>query len=93
GVATQTPDLLTGWTVLHPVRDGVPMQGELLFKNYHLPLLKEQKLFAKDGVARFNGNIKKLILSLDTDLKGEQIPEGKYNALMETDLRNQLNIQ
>lgn len=93
GVATQTPDLLTGWTVLHPVRDGVPMQGELLFKNYHLPLLKEQKLFAKNGVARFNGNTKKLILSLDTDLKGEQIPEGKYNALMETDLRNQLNIQ
>lgn len=32
-------------------------------------------------------------MSLDTDLKGEQIPEGKYNALMETDLRNQLNIQ
>lgn len=36
---------------------------------------------------------KNLFLSLDTDLKGEQIPEGKYNALIETDLRNQLNIQ
>lgn len=47
GVATQTPDLLTGWTVLHPVRDGVPMQGELLFKNYHLPLLKEQNYLLK----------------------------------------------
>ncbi|MBH2001088.1 MAG: translocation/assembly module TamB domain-containing protein [Moraxellaceae bacterium] len=93
GIATQTPDLLTGWAVLHPVRDHVPMQGELIFKNYHLPLLKEQKLFAKDGVARFNGDIQKLVLSLDTDLKGEQIPEGKYNVLMDTDLKNQLNIQ
>lgn len=93
GVATETPDLLTGWAVIHPVRDHVPMQGELIFKNYHLPLLKEQKLFAKDGVARFNGDIQKLVLSLDTDLKGEQIPEGKYNVLMDTDLKNQLNIQ
>ncbi|WAU74826.1 translocation/assembly module TamB domain-containing protein [Acinetobacter sp. TR11] len=93
GIATQTPDLLTGWAVIHPVRDHVPMQGELLFKNYHLPLLQEQKLFAKDGVARFSGDIQKLFLNLDTDLTGEQIPEGKYNALMETDLKNQLNIQ
>ncbi|NAR59970.1 translocation/assembly module TamB domain-containing protein [Acinetobacter haemolyticus] len=93
GVATLTPDLLTGWVVLHPVRDQVPMQGELFFRNYHLPILKEQKLFAKDGIARFKGNIEKLVLSLDTDLKGEQIPEGKYNALMETDLTDQLNIQ
>lgn len=93
GIATQTPDLLTGWAVIHPVRDHVPMQGELLFKNYHLPLLQEQKLFAKDGVARFSGDIRKLVLNLDTDLTGEQIPEGKYNALMETDLKNQLNIQ
>ena len=92
GIATRTPDLLTGWVVVHPVRDHVPMNGELFFKNYHLPLLKEQKLFAKDGVARFNGDIQKLLLTLDTDLKGEQIPEGKYNALMDTDLKNQLNI-
>lgn len=93
GIATQTPDMLTGWVVVHPVRDLVPMNGELLFKNYHLPLLKEQKLFAKDGVARFSGDVQKLVINLDTDLKGEQIPEGKYNALMDTDLKNQLNIR
>ena len=45
-VATTTPDLLTGWVVLHPVRHEVP-GGALLLKNYHLPLLVEQKLFAK----------------------------------------------
>lgn len=92
GVATTTPDLLTGWVVLHPVRDEVPMQGELLLKNYHLPLLVEQKLFAKNGVIKFQGDIKQLNLAVDTDLKGENLPEGQYNALMNTDLVHQLNI-
>lgn len=32
GVATTTPDLLTGWVVLHPVRHEVPMKGALLLK-------------------------------------------------------------
>ncbi|UUM26829.1 translocation/assembly module TamB domain-containing protein [Acinetobacter colistiniresistens] len=93
GVATLTPDLLTGWAVVHPVRDHVPMNGELFFKNYHLPLIKDQKLFAKDGIARFKGDIQKLVLTLDTDLKGEQVPEGQYTALMDTDLTHQLNIR
>ncbi|MCU4581518.1 translocation/assembly module TamB domain-containing protein [Acinetobacter gyllenbergii] len=93
GVATRTPDLLTGWAVVHPVREHVPMNGELFFKNYHLPLLKDQKLFAKDGIAKFNGDIQKLILTLNTDLKGEQVPEGQYTALMDTDLAHQLNIR
>ncbi|OBY75498.1 translocation/assembly module TamB domain-containing protein [Acinetobacter gyllenbergii] len=93
GVATRTPDLLTGWAVVHPVREHVPMNGELFFKNYHLPLLKDQKLFAKDGIAKFNGDIQKLILTLNTDLKGEQVPEGQYTALMDTDLTHQLNIR
>lgn len=92
GVATTTPDLLTGWVVLHPVRDEVPMQGQLLLKNYHLPLLVEQKLFAKNGVIKFQGDIKQLNLAVDTDLKGENLPEGQYNALMNTDLVHQLNI-
>ena len=42
GVATNTPDLLTGWAVVHPVRKHVPMFGELQFKEYHWPLLTEQ---------------------------------------------------
>ncbi|MGB9039448.1 MAG: hypothetical protein WCC23_13170, partial [Acinetobacter calcoaceticus] len=92
GVATTTPDLLTGWVVLHSVRDEVPMQGQLLLKNYHLPLLVEQKLFAKNGVIKFQGDIKQLNLAVDTDLKGENLPEGQYNALMNTDLVHQLNI-
>lgn len=93
GVATNTPDLLTGWVVVHPVRDHVPMFGELQFKNYHLPLLAEQKLFAKNGVAKFKGDVQSLALTLDTDLKGENIPEGQYTANMQTDLVNGLTIQ
>lgn len=92
GVATKTPDLLTGWAVIHPVRDHVPMFGELIFKNYHLPILNEQKLFAKDGVAKFKGDVQSLGITLDTDLKGENIPEGRYNSAMQTDLVNGLDI-
>ncbi|MFX6285175.1 hypothetical protein ABTF64_19765, partial [Acinetobacter baumannii] len=36
--------------------------------------------------------VKQLNLALDTDLKGENLPEGQYNALMNTDLVHQLNI-
>lgn len=92
GVATNTPDLLTGWVVVHPVRENVPMFGQLNFKNYHLPLMTEQKLFAKNGTAKFNGNVNKLNIDLYTDLKGENIPEGQYSSMMSTDLVNGLDI-
>ena len=92
GVATHTPDLLTGWAVLHPMRPHVPMNGALILKNYHLPILPEQKLLAKDGVAKFKGDINGLDLDLNTDLSGANIPQGQYTALAHTDLMNQLNI-
>ena len=92
GVATNTPDLLTGWVVLHPVRKHVPMFGELKFKNYHWPLLTEQKLYTKKGVAKFNGDIKRLNIDAITDLSGKNIPQGQYNGSMHTDLVHQLNI-
>ncbi len=38
------------------------------------------------------GDIQRLNLDLDTDLSGANIPEGKYTALMSTDLVNQLDI-
>ncbi|WP_218696404.1 translocation/assembly module TamB domain-containing protein [Acinetobacter harbinensis] len=92
GVATHTPDLLTGWAVVHPVRKHVPMFGELQFKEYHWPLLTEQKLFTQAGVAQFKGNIDRLDLDVVTDLSGKNIPQGQYNATMYTDLVHQLNI-
>ncbi|CAB1221324.1 translocation/assembly module TamB domain-containing protein [Acinetobacter bouvetii] len=92
GVATNTPDLLTGWVVVHPVRKHVPMNGELQFKKYHWPLLTEQKLFTKDGVAKFNGDIQRLNIDVATDLSGKNIPQGQYNGTMHTDLVHQLDI-
>ncbi|ANF81897.1 hypothetical protein A3K93_06625 [Acinetobacter sp. NCu2D-2] len=92
GVATNTPDLLTGWAVVHPMRKNVPMCGELKFKQYHWPFLTEQKLFSKNGVAGFKGNIERLDLNINTDISGKDIPEGQYSGLMYTDLVNQLNI-
>ena len=93
GIATNTPDLLMGWAIVNPMRPHVPMRGQLKFKNYHWPLLKEQKLFTKDGVGKFNGDINRLNLNIMTDLTGQNIPEGQYNAVMHTDLVHQLNIE
>ncbi|MDN5512384.1 translocation/assembly module TamB domain-containing protein [Acinetobacter sp.] len=92
GVATNTPDLLTGWIVLHPVRKHVPMFGELKLKKYHWPLLTEQKLYTKNGVAKFNGDIQRLNIDAITDLSGKNIPQGQYNGSMHTDLVHQLDI-
>ena len=92
GVATHTPDLLTGWAVVHPVRTHVPMNGALYFKNYHLPLLLDQELLSKDGIAKFKGDIQRLDLDINTDMSGKNIPQGQYTASMNTDLVNQLNI-
>lgn len=92
GVATNTPDLLTGWVVLHPVRKHVPMFGELKLKKYHWPLLTEQKLYTKNGVAKFNGDIQRLNIDAITDLSGKNIPQGQYNGSMHTDLVHQLDI-
>ncbi|WP_419820505.1 translocation/assembly module TamB domain-containing protein [Acinetobacter sp.] len=92
GVATKTPDLLTGWAVIHPMRHDVPMNGALVFKDYHWPLLQEQELLSKNGLAKFHGDVKGLNLDINTDISGKNIPQGQYTALAHTDLTNQLNI-
>ena len=92
GIATQTPDMLTGWAVVHPMRPNVPMNGALILKDYHLPFLLDQKLLAKSGIGKFQGDITKLNLEVQTDLSGQNIPQGQYTALAYTDLRHQLNI-
>ncbi|RLL31614.1 hypothetical protein D9K80_14775 [Acinetobacter cumulans] len=92
GVATNTPDLLTGWAVVRPMDHHVPMKGALKFKNYNWPLLTDFKLHSKKGVAEFQGNIDRLDLNVRTDLKGKDLPEGQYSAIMHTDLIHQLNI-
>ncbi|OTG88309.1 hypothetical protein B9T31_01980 [Acinetobacter sp. ANC 4558] len=93
GFATQTPDMLTGWGVIHPVRDGVPMNGALKLNQYHLPILPEQKLFAEKGEIRFIGNSHGLNFELKTDLRGKDIPKGEYTAVMHTDYIHQLDIK
>jgi translocation and assembly module TamB len=92
GIATKTPDLLTGWAVIHPMQHDVPMNGALIFKDYHWPLMVDQELLSKKGLAKFQGDVKGLNLELNTDISGKNIPQGQYTASAHTDLVNQLNI-
>ncbi len=93
GVETYTPDLLTGWIVLHPVRQGVPMFGQVKFKDYEWPLLLEQKLFTKNGLAKFQANTRGMDIQVQSDLSGKYIPRGQYQAQMHTDYVRQLDVQ
>lgn len=93
GFATQTPDLLSGWAIAHPMDTDVPLQGQLRLRDYHWPVVPEQKLLSKNGLIKINGNIKGLNIDVDTDLSGAQIPEGQYTGTLSTDLVEKLNIQ
>ncbi len=92
GLATRTPDLLTGWVVVRPLQPAVPMFGELKFNQYHWPIATAQKLYSQAGVAHFQGNIHQLNLGLALDVVGQNVPKGNYTAQMSTDLTNKLNI-
>lgn len=92
GVATKTPDLLTGWIIIQPMNANVPMQGKLLFKKYHLPFLRDEKLFIPQGEAQFKGNIDGFYIDLNSQLKTKHIPQGQYNIRMFTDFVNGLDI-
>lgn len=88
GVASQTPDLITGSVMIHPFSDYVPMEGKINWADFNVPILTEQKLYAEAGNLIVRGNVNGLELILDTALKTEKIPQGTYQAAMFTDFKN-----
>ncbi|OUY07085.1 translocation/assembly module TamB domain-containing protein [Acinetobacter populi] len=92
GVASATPDVISGYVVAHPVRKDVPMQGKLSWQTFHWPIAPEQKLYSEKGQIDLSGDLKQLNFVLDSDLEGENIPKGNYQALLNTDLK-QMNIE
>ncbi len=92
GFAAASPDVISGYMVLHPVRKNVPMFGKVYWSKYHWPVAPEQELYSELGEVNLDGDIKKLNINVDTDLSGKQIPQGYYQAKMHTDLK-QLNIE
>lgn len=92
GVATVTPDILSGYAVVHPLRKNVPMQAKLSWQKFNWPLLVDQKLYSEAGFVDLSGDIQKLTFNVDTDLIGKNIPQGNYQAVLNTDLK-QLNIE
>ncbi|WP_092749081.1 translocation/assembly module TamB domain-containing protein [Acinetobacter boissieri] len=93
GFAVNTPDLLTGRMLIHPVRDNVPMQGQINFNQYHWPIATDQKLYTHAGIARLQGSASEMNVDLSTDLKGVDVPEGRYQSKLNVDYVHQLNIK
>ena len=90
---TETPDVLSGSGVVQPMRQLVPMYGQLKFDQYHLPFLTEQNLYVKQGIVDFKGDYKGFHLLLDSDLEGSTIPQGRYKGDMYVDFINGLDIK
>ncbi len=87
GVTIPTPDLIRGQFVLHPVRDGVPFKGYLNWKNLNWPVAQDQHLFSKSGNTFIKGSTAGLIANLQTDLSGDSIPTGEYQAQLATNFK------
>lgn len=92
GFATNTPDLLSGRMIVHPVRENVPMKGQLNFKNYHLPFATDQKLFIPSGTAYLNGSASDMSINLNAELSGKDVPKGSYRADLYVDYVHQMKI-
>ncbi|XID75955.1 translocation/assembly module TamB domain-containing protein [Alkanindiges sp. WGS2144] len=92
GVAISTPDLIRGQFILHPVRKDVPFKGYLNWKDLHWPVAEQQNLFSKSGNTFIDGTTSGLIARLQTDLSGDSIPAGEYQAELATNYHS-LNIR
>lgn len=92
GLATATPDLITGSAIAHPVRKDVPFSGKLQWQDFNWPVATEQKLFSKKGEATVEGTDKGLTVLLNTDLAGKDVPYGEYQSSLKTDFHG-LDVQ
>ncbi|KAA8734793.1 hypothetical protein F4V57_03260 [Acinetobacter qingfengensis] len=87
GIASATPDIITGYVVAHPVRKNVPMSGQLNWEKFRWPFAVEQQFNSERGKLAFSGDLARLNLNLDSDLAGKNVPKGNYQAAMFTDLK------
>lgn len=93
GFATRTPDMVSGRVIMHPVRDNVPMKGQISFKNYHLPFVPDEAFFIDKGVAYLNGSASDMHVDLNTNLQSKNIPKGHYTSHIYVDYAQQLDIK
>ena len=92
GAATVTPDIISAYAVVHPIRSAVPMLGKVYWKALHVPIVPEQKLYSDAGQIDVSGDLHQLNFAVLTDLSGQYLPKGMYQADLNTDLK-QLNIE
>jgi translocation and assembly module TamB len=92
GVATATPQVISGYVIGHPVRKNFPLQGQVSWRKFHWPLLSAQQLYSEQGKLLLSGDLRRLDMALESDLSAQGLPQGHYQAKMYTDLK-QLQIE
>lgn len=98
-VRTQTnwtqPIALAG--TVAPFVPGTPYTATLSWQQQLWPVARTQQLQSRQGQASIQGDAKGLALKVDTDLRGKQVPAGRYQLTGYTDFNalrvDQLQIQ
>ncbi|MFZ3192049.1 MAG: hypothetical protein WA154_02445, partial [Moraxellaceae bacterium] len=78
---------LTGTLTAHPVRKGVPFEGELAWQDVVWPVALAQQLQSQQGQVEINGDLSGIALQLNTDLQSKDLPKGDYQASLRTDFK------
>lgn len=78
---------LTGTVVAHPVRKGVPFEGDLAWQDVVWPLALGQQVRSAQGQVKLNGTVSGIDLQLSTDLQSKDLPKGDYQASLSTDFK------
>ncbi|UNU73514.1 translocation/assembly module TamB domain-containing protein [Moraxella nasovis] len=60
------------------LEDGSPFNAKLSYDKVLLPYATDQQIFLEDGVITASGVIDNIKLSIDSDLKAKDIPNGRY---------------
>ncbi|MEC7120610.1 MAG: hypothetical protein VXW65_12015, partial [Pseudomonadota bacterium] len=78
---------LLGQLTAHPVREGVPFQGQLNWSDVTWPVALAQQLQSTQGQLDLVGTVSGIELKVITDLQGKDVPKGQYDADLSTDFK------
>ncbi|ALG67605.1 hypothetical protein AL038_07685 [Beggiatoa leptomitoformis] len=78
---------LAGEGLLTPA-DNPSFQADLTWKNLQFPLIGEPQVQTQQGTVKLSGTLQAYQLTLDSDLSGQQLPKGQWQAEINGDTQH-----
>lgn len=83
---------LTGQLTAHPMRKDVPFAAQLAWQDVVWPVALAQQVQSAAGDLKLEGTVAGVQLQLNTDLRSKDLPQGDYQATLQTNFK-QMQIQ